>query len=932
MFCKSPPQSQSGIQNAHRERLDPQRRGPRPRRCPRPRPAVAPAATAGFSAPALDLNKRITEQGNRVRTLKEQKADKAAVQAEVQSLLALKAEFKKEAGKDWTPNLIQESSAAPAPAPAAAAGFSATALDLNKKITEQGNKVRTLKEQKADKAAVQAEVQTLLSLKAEFKKEAGKDWSPNLIPEKAASAPAPAAAPAATAGFSAAALDLNKKITEQGNKVRTLKEQKADKAAVQAEVQSLLALKAEFKKEAGKDWAPNLIQEQPSATPAPAMGGGKEQALAAEVAKQGDLVRDLKTKKADKATIDAAVKTLLELKAKYQAETGKAYAPPSQPRDSKPKEQAKPKEAKPKEAKPKEAKPKEKKAKEASPKPASDEAGSATGLKKVTRLGLEAKKDSDLPEWYSQVITKSEMIEYYDISGCYILRPWSFAIWELIREFLSQKIKALGVKDCSFPMFVSKSALEREKTHIADFAPEVAWVTHSGSSELGEHIAVRPTSETVMYPAYAKWVQSHRDLPLKLNQWNSVVRWEFKQPQPFLRTREFLWQEGHTAYMHQQEAVDEVHTILDYYAQVYEHLLAIPVIKGRKTEKEKFAGGDFTTTVEGYIPASGRAIQVVRSKVSGSGAVIKGRKTEKEQFAGGDFTTTVEGYIPASGRAIQGATSHHLGQNFSKMFEIIYDDPDTQEKKYVFQNSWGITTRTIGVMVLVHGDDRGLVLPPRVAAAQAVVVPCGVTASSTPQERQTLLDACKQLVDELVAAGIRAEGDYRDNYSPGWKFNHWELKGVPVRVELGPKDLAAGTILAVRRLTGEKLTLQRASAPADVAALLERTHDEMLARATAERDARLSLVTQWEQFTEALERKHMLLAPFCGEIPCEDNIKNDSARTEDDQTTDVRAPSMGAKSLCIPFKQPRDLTAADKCIHPACAIKPKFFTLFGRSY
>ncbi|KAG7298121.1 hypothetical protein JYU34_018890 [Plutella xylostella] len=847
----------------------------------KPASSAAPAAAAAASS-AAELHARVAKQGEAVRALKAAKAEKAAVDAAVKSLLELKAQYKAATGQDWKPDAPPAAPAAPAVTGGAADAVGAVLA----RIAAQGDTVRQAKAQKKDKTTVDAEVKVLLSLKAEYKTLTGKDWTPNA----AAPAPtaAPAVAPAATAGFSAAALDLNKKITEQGNRVRTLKEQKADKAAVQAEVQSLLALKAEFKKAAGKDWAPNLIQEQPSATPAPAMDGGKEQALAAEVARQGDLVRDLKTKKADKATIDAAVKTLLELKAKYQAETGKAYAPPSQPRDSKPKEQAKPKEAKPKEAKPKEAKPKEKKAKEASPKPASEEGASSTGLKKVTRLGLEAKKDSDLPEWYSQVITKSEMIEYYDISGCYILRPWSFAIWELIREFLSQKIKALGVKDCSFPMFVSKSALEREKTHIADFAPEVAWVTHSGSSELGEHIAVRPTSETVMYPAYAKWVQSHRDLPLKLNQWNSVVRWEFKQPQPFLRTREFLWQEGHTAYMHQQEAVDEVHTILDYYAQVYEHLLAIPVIKGRKTEKEKFAGGDFTTTVEGYIPASGRAIQ--------------------------------------------GATSHHLGQNFSKMFEIIYDDPDTQEKKYVFQNSWGITTRTIGVMVLVHGDDRGLVLPPRVAAAQAVVVPCGVTASSTPQERQTLLDACKQLVDELCAAGIRAEGDYRDNYSPGWKFNHWELKGVPVRVELGPKDLAAGTILAVRRLTGEKLTLQRASAPAAVAALLERTHDEMLARATAERDARLSLVTQWEQFTEALERKHMLLAPFCGEIPCEDNIKNDSARTEDDQTTDVRAPSMGAKSLCIPFKQPRDLTAADKCIHPACANKPKFFTLFGRSY
>lgn len=244
------------------------------------------------------------------------------------------------------------------------------------------------------------------------------------------------------------------------------------------------------------------------------------------------------------------------------------------------------------------------------------------------------------------------MIEYYDVSGCYIFRPWSFSIWESIKDWFDTEIKKLGVQNCYFPIFVSKSVLEKEKTHIADFAPEVAWVTRSGESEMAEPIAVRPTSETVMYPAYAKWIQSYRDLPIKLNQWNNVVRWEFKHPQPFLRTREFLWQEGHTAYATKDEADIEVKTILDLYARIYTDLLAIPVVKGRKTEKEKFAGGDYTLTVEAFVSASGRAIQ--------------------------------------------GATSHHLGQNFSKMFDITFEDPDTQEKKHVFQNSWGITTRTIG--------------------------------------------------------------------------------------------------------------------------------------------------------------------------------------------------------------------------------------------
>lgn len=292
----------------------------------------------------------------------------------------------------------------------------------------------------------------------------------------------------------------------------------------------------------------------------------------------------------------------------------------------------------------------------------------------LNRLGMEAKKEENLPDWYSQVITKGELIEYYDVSGCYILRPWSYFVWEQIKNFFDGEIRKLGVQNCYFPIFISRGALEREKDHINDFSPEVAWVTKSGQSDLAEHIAIRPTSETGMYPAFAKWIQSHRDLPYKLNQWNNVVRWEFKHPQPFLRTREFLWQEGHTAFSNYKDASDEVYQILDLYAKVYTDLLAVPVIKGRKTEKEKFAGADWTTTIEAYISASGRGIQA--------------------------------------------ATSHHLGQNFSKMFGIEFEAPETGQKQYVYQNSWGLTTRTIGILTMIHGDNDGLILPPRVAFYQ----------------------------------------------------------------------------------------------------------------------------------------------------------------------------------------------------------------------
>ncbi|XP_075982844.1 glutamyl-prolyl-tRNA synthetase isoform X3 [Anticarsia gemmatalis] len=836
--------------------------------------AAAPAATPAPSGDASSLDQEITKQGDLVRSLKTAKAEKAKVDEAVKALLELKAKYKAATGKDWKPGA--------APAPAAAPSPAGDASSLNQEITKQGDLVRSLKSAKAEKAKVDEAVKALLELKAKYKAATGQDWKPG-------AAPAPAPAKQSSPGPQQPTkqsddkqiVTLLKQIVVQGDKVRKTKAEKAEKSVIDVEVKNLLNLKAQYKAITGTDWTPNATAPTPAQEPAASMNGAgdKAAALGALITKQGDLVRELKTKKADKAQVDAEVKKLLELKAQYQAETGTAFAPPVQPRDPKPKAEKK---DKPKEAK-KEAK---KDKKEPSPKPAKEE--SSSGVKKVTRLGLEASKDTDLPEWYTQVITKSEMIDYYDISGCYILRPWSYSIWDRIRNFLTAEFRKLGVKDGYFPIFVSKAALEREKEHIADFAPEVAWVTHSGSSELSEHIAIRPTSETVMYPAYSKWIQSHRDLPFKLNQWNNVVRWEFKQPQPFLRTREFLWQEGHTAFRLKEEAAEEVLQILDLYARVYEELLAVPVVKGRKTEKEKFAGSEYTTTVEGYIPASGRGIQA--------------------------------------------ATSHHLGQNFSKMFEIVYDDPDTHEKNYVYQNSWGITTRTIGVMILVHGDDKGLVLPPRVADIQAIVVPCGVTASSSQEERKSLMDSCRALVNDLIDAGIRAEGDYRDNYSPGWKFNHWELKGVPLRVELGPKDIARGEVVAVKRVSGDKLTLKRADAGRLLLEQLELIHQEMLARAVKDRDARVSLVTKWEDFTDALERKHILMAPFCGDIPCEDSIKNDSARTDDDPTTEVKAPAMGAKSLCIPFQQPRELTADDKCIHPACNKKPKYITLFGRSY
>jgi prolyl-tRNA synthetase len=503
------------------------------------------------------------------------------------------------------------------------------------------------------------------------------------------------------------------------------------------------------------------------------------------------------------------------------------------------------------------------------------------------QIGIEATKEEDLSKWYHQVLTRSEMLDYYDVSGCYILRPWAYQIWQQIQQFFDKKIQDSGVENCYFPMFVSAKALEREKDHVEGFSPEVAWVTKAGTSDLAEPVAIRPTSETVMYPSYAKWIQSHRDLPLRLNQWCNVVRWEFKHPQPFLRTREFLWQEGHTAFANQKEAEAEVMEILDYYRQVYEDLLAVPVVPGRKSEKEKFAGGFFTTTVEAFVPTTGRGIQ--------------------------------------------GATSHCLGQNFAKMFNIVIED-ENKEKQHVWQNSWGITTRTIGVMVMVHGDNKGLVLPPRVASKQVVVVPCGITAKSTPEQRKAIADYANQVVATLSAAGIRSKADLRENYSPGYKFNHWEMRGVPLRVEVGPKDMAKNQVMSVRRDTGTKASLDLATLSDSVNALLDTIQADMFAKAKAQRDDRIKLIETWEDgFTKYLDEKNLVMAPWCTVPACEGNVKERSARDHSAEPEDEKAPSMGAKSLCIPFKQPKEVAPGTPCF-AKCGKNAVAYALFGRSY
>uniref|UniRef100_A0A9J7ZFV2 Bifunctional glutamate/proline--tRNA ligase n=1 Tax=Cyprinus carpio carpio TaxID=630221 RepID=A0A9J7ZFV2_CYPCA len=718
--------------------------------------------------------------------------------------------------------------------------------------------------------------------------------------------PAAATTPAVSDSSDSSPKAIYDRVSQQGDLVRKLKTEKAPKVLnlfqFYAAVKELLRLKAEYKQQTGQDYKPGvppssgpaLVQSSPaplqsSSSQPQSSSSPQAQALFADIAQQGEQVRRLKAEKAPKEQVDKAVKTLLELKGQYKALTGEEYKPVTTPGTSG-NTGGEDKSRKERENKSEKQGGGGRKQQKGGEKPQQGQdsgaggAGDGQGPKKQTRLGLEAKKEENLADWYSQVITKAEMIEYYDVSGCYVLRPWSYAIWDAIKDFFDREIKKLGVENCYFPMFVSQAALEKEKTHIADFAPEVAWVTRSGKTELAEPIAVRPTSETVMYPAYAKWVQSHRDLPIKLNQWCNVVRWEFKHPQPFLRTREFLWQEGHTAFATKEEAVEEVLQILDLYARVYEELMAIPVVKGRKTEKEKFAGGDYTTTVEAYISASGRAIQ--------------------------------------------GATSHHLGQNFSKMFDIVFEDPKKPgEKQLAYQNSWGITTRTIGVLTMVHGDNMGLVLPPRVACLQVIIIPCGITATLPEAEKELLLAQCSKYLSKLQKADIRVKADLRDNYSPGWKFNHWELKGVPIRLEVGPKDLKQGQFVAVRRDTGAKLTVPEADAEKKILNLLEEIQNNLFKRASDDLHKHMVVADTMEQFQKDLDQGRIVQIPFCGGIECEDWIKKTTAK---DQDLEPGAPSMGAKSLCIPFKPLKTLQAGQMCVsgkEPA-----QFYTLFGRSY
>lgn len=464
--------------------------------------------------------------------------------------------------------------------------------------------------------------------------------------------------------------------------------------------------------------------------------------------------------------------------------------------------------------------------------------------------------EDDFAQWYTDVVKKAELIDYSSVRGCMILRPNGYAIWENIQKQLDAKFKETGVENVYMPMFIPESLLQKEKDHVEGFAPEVAWVTYGGGQELQERLCVRPTSETLFCDLYSNIVQSYRDLPKLYNQWCSVVRWE-KTTRPFLRSMEFLWQEGHTAHATADEAEERTKQMLNLYADFCEEVLAIPMIKGRKTDKEKFAGAESTYTIEALMH---------------------------------------------DGKALQSGTSHNFGDGFAKAFGIQYTDKDNQ-LKYVHQTSWGMSTRIIGAIIMVHGDNSGLVLPPRVAPTQVMVIPIA-------QHKEGVLDKAYELRDRL-SAGFRVKVDDTDK-SPGWKFSEQEMRGIPVRIEIGPKDIEANQAVVVRRDTREKIVVSLDELETKVGEILDTMQKEMLERARAHRDAHTSVATNYDEFKDAIANKPgFVKAMWCGEEACELKIKEDTTAT----------------SRCMPFEQE---VLSDKCV---CCGKPaKTMVYWGKAY
>ena len=464
--------------------------------------------------------------------------------------------------------------------------------------------------------------------------------------------------------------------------------------------------------------------------------------------------------------------------------------------------------------------------------------------------------DEDFAQWYTDVVKKAELTDYSSVRGCMILRPAGYAIWENIQKELDRRFKEIGVENVYMPLFIPESLLQKEKDHVEGFAPEVAWVTQGGLDPLPERLCVRPTSETLFCDLYSNIIHSYRDLPKVYNQWCSVVRWE-KTTRPFLRSMEFLWQEGHTAHATAEEAEERTIQMLNVYADFCEQVLAIPMIKGRKTDKEKFAGAEATYTIEALMH---------------------------------------------DGKALQSGTSHNFGDGFAKAFGVQYTDANNK-LQYVHQTSWGMSTRIIGAIIMVHGDDSGLVLPPRIAPTQVMIIPIN-------QKKEGVLEKAQEIKAALSEKFTVKLDD--SNKNPGWKFSEQEMRGIPVRIEIGPKDIEAGQAVIVRRDNREKTVVSLDNITEAVGEILEKMQADMLAKATAHRDANTHEAHNWEEFTDIMTRKQgFIKAMWCGDRACEEAIKDET----------------GATTRCMPFEQEH---LSDVCVH--CGKPAKTMVYFGKAY
>ncbi|MBR9700560.1 proline--tRNA ligase [Candidatus Woesearchaeota archaeon] len=474
--------------------------------------------------------------------------------------------------------------------------------------------------------------------------------------------------------------------------------------------------------------------------------------------------------------------------------------------------------------------------------------------------GITVKKEEDMPEWYGQVVLKSELADYAPLRGFMVIRPRGYALWESIRDFFDKLIKSNGVKNAYFPLLIPKSFFDKEAEHAEGFEPEVAWIEQEADSE--ERYAIRPTSETIMYDSYSRWIRSWRDLPLKINQWCNIVRWEVKDTKIFLRTREFLWQEGHCVYATEKECDQDARVILEYYRKVAEELLAVPVLTGKKTKAETFAGAVRSYAIEGFMP---------------------------------------------DGKALQMGTSHMLGQNFAKAFDINFLD-ENEKVSTPWQNSWGISTRLLGALVLTHGDDKGMVIPPSMAEEKVAIVPIFVKDDSVNEK--TIAKA-KEIASELKKYNPIL--DDRTEYSMGWKYNQYELLGVPLRMEIGPRDIENENVVLVRRDTGEKIVVKWLDLQDEVRRLLDVIQTNLFAKAKQVMESKKTYVSTWEDFLVADKEKKLILTPHCGIEECELSIKDET---------------QGVTSRCIPFSDSK--VTDEVCVK--CGKKAAYKAYFSRQY